>query len=231
MNKGTTYILEFTEQGLAVTRPGKQAVIEEKEEPVASDVQVPRWDHWKQRKLARVWQATLLGMNIEPTLKARRALRKFEPARYAIYQDRLDILKTLIGVEIEFYEDHLREGDLIGEKYISLAEYYDFAKKNNWQGLDEMRQGLTMDKDPPVLRKNKENNYLELLHGIFLAHVPNYGSKTASETATAIMRWLDENNVHCPVSHQRLCDWVREMQTVASERQEKRKQEEERRDL
>lgn len=37
------------------------------EAPPDKDILVPpRWDHWYQRKLARPWQATLLGMNFEP---------------------------------------------------------------------------------------------------------------------------------------------------------------------
>ena len=50
-----------------------------------NDISTPRWGHWYQRKLARVWYATLLGLNIEPTVMARVALQKQDKQLYQTY--------------------------------------------------------------------------------------------------------------------------------------------------
>jgi hypothetical protein len=215
------YILKLSEHGLDLVQPRENPALEEAEKPQASDIQLPRWPHWSQRKLARLWYATLLGMNIEPTLKARAALKLYNPEKYQTYRDRLDIAKTLIGYELELYEDHMREGDSVGEKYISLAEYYDFAKKNGWKDLEDMRKGLNMDTTPPVLSKRKENNFLELLHGIFYSHISDFSTKTPAENATAILDWLGRIDAPSPVSHQTMSDWVRDMKNMLEERAKK----------
>lgn len=42
-------------------------------------------------------------------------------------------------------EDHLREGEGAGNKYLELAEYCEYAIKLKWEGLDPMRSGLKID--------------------------------------------------------------------------------------
>ena len=218
MNNKNTYILKLTEQGLEILRPGEQSV-EEKEEVTIHAIQPPRWNHWNQRKLARVWQATLLGMDIEPTVKARAALKAFKPEKYQIYRDRLDISRTLVGWELRLYEDHLLEGDSAGDKYVALAEYYNFAVDKGWEDMSGMRRGLKMDSNPPVMSKKKENYYLEILHGIFSSQIPEFSStKFANHRAQAIETWLEQIGVTCPVKEQTLTAWVREMDGVVEDR-------------
>ena len=103
-----TYILKHTADGLRLLRDREsdQGVNEGESEDLPSlDTLVePRWNHWYQRKLARPWQATLLGMNIEPISNARRILKAHAPDTYRTFRDRLDILQTLMGLEIGLYE-------------------------------------------------------------------------------------------------------------------------------
>ena len=84
-------------------------------------------------------------MNIEPTAQSRSALRVLHPERFKIYADRMDIAKTLLGYDLPYYEDHLCEGDVVGEKYLVLVDYCQFAADLGWAGLDAMREGLQID--------------------------------------------------------------------------------------
>ena len=216
------YTLTVSDSGLKISSATEQSSQADTEAPKADDVHLPRWSHWNQRKLARVWQATLLGMNIEPTVKARTALKQFHPDKYQTYRDRNDIAKTLIGWELEFYEDHLREGESAGEKYVSLTEYYYFAQDKGWGGLQPMHAGLTIENSPPTIKKNKENNYLFLLHEIFSAQIEGFGKgKHRSEDVKAVMHWLKEIKATSPISDQRMDDWIRDMRTVIEDREEK----------
>ena len=92
--KETTYILKHSPEGLKLfkDRDTDQPYAEFGVGPVpdASILTPPRWNHWYQRKLARPWQATLLGMEIEPVSNARMTLKVHAPEKYRIFKDRLD---------------------------------------------------------------------------------------------------------------------------------------------
>lgn len=220
------YILKHTPQGLEmeIGRKSEDSFTEASSSPSETSVtQLPRWQHWNERKLARLWYATLLGMNIEPTQNARATLKANYPEKYQIYRDRLDIAKTLIGYELAFYEDHMLEGDLAGEKYVSLAEYYTFALGKGWKDLESMRNGLHMDSAPPILNIRKENNYLYLLYLIFKLQAKGFISKKPTASATAIQSWLKEIGANCPVDERTLINWVKQMNKVAEEKADKLK--------
>ena len=159
LQKGTQPNLQQSSDGSAVashldsTKPPEE-VGQGASQPDHSSIKSPRWDHWYQRKLARPWQATLLGINIEPTSEARRALKASDPDRYLVYQDRLDITKTLIGYEIGWLQDHLREGEGAGNKYLELTEYYEYATGLGWPGLEQMQSGLKINDNLILPPKN-----------------------------------------------------------------------------
>jgi hypothetical protein len=217
MTNKKIYILTHTpeEMKLEIGRKSEKFIVDEGTTVLkSSKLELPRWDHWSQRKLARLWYATLLGMNIEPTTNSRAILKANSQENYQTYRDRLDIGKALIGYELDFYEDHALEGNTAGEKYVSLEEYYTFAVGKGWTGLEGMREGLHMDTAPPVLGKRKENNHLELLYRIFLAQTPNFSAKTTTASAKAVIAWLKQIEARCPVSEQTLINWINEMKDL-----------------
>ena len=199
--KEKTYILKHTPDGLKLVRDreaDQPDIAFGPEAPPDKNILVrPRRDHCNQRKLARPWQATLLGMNFEPVPESRRALKAHEPERYQIFKDRLDIVQTLVGYEIGFFEDHVREGDGANGKYIELAEYARYAESLGWDGLDPMRTGLQLDKNPPMLRESQRltDNLLRVLDLTFLNSVPNYFNDKGERSSTAVMKWFAERGV------------------------------------
>jgi hypothetical protein len=220
-----TYILKHSPDGfkLLPDRDSTQALAEVGEgasPPDPSSIKMPRWEHWYQRKLARPWQATLLGMNIEPTMDARRALQVHDPERYRLYEDRLDITKTLIGYEIPFLEDHLREGEGAGRKYLELAEYCEYAIKLNWVGLEPMRSGLKLDEAPPTLNmsQRKVNNYLTMLDTIFQNWVGDYFNAKGDRSPAAVLKWFAEKEADCPIEEPTLRAWLNEMTGLEKKR-------------
>ncbi len=220
-----TYILKHSPDGfrLLPDRDSTQALAEVGEgtsPPDPSSIKTPRWDHWYQRKLARPWQATLLGMNIEPTTEARRALQAHDPERYRLYEDRLDITKTLIGYEIPFLEDHLREGEGAGRKYLELAEYCEYAAKLKWAGLEPMRSGLMLDEAPPTLNmsQRKVNNYLTMLDTIFQNSVGDYFNAKGERSPAAVLKWFAEKEADCPIEEPTLRTWLNEMTGLEKKR-------------
>ena len=79
--------------------------------------------------------------------------------------------KTLMGYDLPFYEDHVREGNVVGDKYVALVDYYEFASKLGWTNsdLNAMRDGLKIDTSPSKpqeLRQNQKNNLLVLLNDV-----------------------------------------------------------------
>lgn len=143
-NDEKTYRLKQTPEGMELQEfEVADATVEDgrSESLDLSAICEPRWHHWYQRKLARPWQATLLGMNIEPIPEARRLLREFDTGRYQMFKDRLDILQTLIGYEIHYWSDHVREANGPNGKYIELTEYCKYAESLDWTGLEPMRGG------------------------------------------------------------------------------------------
>ena len=117
------FTLKLTADGLEISSPNSASKKHEPKVCKELDIQQPRWNHWYQRKLARVWHATLLGMNVEPSVEARTALKMLHPDQYQVYLDRLDIAKTLMGYDLPYYEDHVREGNAVSEKYVALVDY------------------------------------------------------------------------------------------------------------
>lgn len=188
--------------------------------PDLSSIKSPRWDHWYQRKLARPWQATLLGMDIEPTTAARLALKAHDPERYQLYLDRLDITKTLIGYEIPFLEDHLREGEGAGRKYLELAEYCEYATKLKWSGLEPMRLGLKLDDAPPTLNLSQRqvNNYLTMLDTIFQNWVGDYFNAKGDRSPAAVLNWFKEKEAECPIEEPTLRNWLNDMTGLEKKR-------------
>lgn len=213
MSQQRLYVVKFTDTGLEVSRPDNNSKPGEDREPLESDLKPPRWNHWYERKLCRVWSATLLGMNIEPTVIGRKALKKFDPDRFQIYADRLDVAKTLLGYDLPFYEDHQREGHTVGEKYVALADYYEFAEKIGWKGLEHMRDGLKIDTKPmrPELRQNLKNNLLILLNEALSCQVPDYDVDEPNRCANAIKEWLKANELRQPVDVRSLSKYVAEI--------------------
>lgn len=212
-SKEETYILKHSPEGLKLfrDREANQPDIEFGAEapPDKSILVPPRWNHWYQRKLARPWQATLLGMNLEPLSESRRALKAHEPERYQIFRDRLDIVQTLVGYEIGFFEDHVREGDGANGKYIELAEYVRYAESLGWDGLGPMRTGLQLDNKPPVLRESQRHtdNLLRVLDLTFQNVVPNYFNDKGERSATAVLKWFEEYETKLPIREGALRNW------------------------
>ena len=216
-NKEKTYVLKHTAEGLTLVRDrdSDQFTLEDGPGniPTLSDLQEPRWDHWYQRKLARPWQATLLGMNIEPIKNARLILRTHDDERFKIFRDRLDILQTLLGVEVALYENHVREGDGVNEKYVELAQYYQFAKGLGWSDMIAMRSGLRLDVEPPKLSltARHENNLLEVLDAVFRCAVKGYSGGKSVRSAAAVIKWLSENGEESIVKEPTLRNWLKQM--------------------
>jgi len=215
--KEKTYILKHSPDGLKLfrDREADQPDVEfGAEAPPSKSVLVPpRWDHWYQRKLARPWQATLLGMNLEPVPASRPALKAHEPEKYQIFRDRLDIVQTLIGYEIGVFEDHVREGDGANGKYIELAEYARYAESLGWDGLVPMRAGLQLDKKPPVLRESQRqtDNLLRVLDMTFRNSVPNYFNPKRERSASAVLKWFADQETELPIADGALRNWFSQM--------------------
>lgn len=213
-----TYILKHSPDGFKLLRDrdSTQSLAEVGKiasPPDLSSITTPRWDHWYQRKLARPWQATLLGMNIEPTKDARRILQAHDPERHRLFVDRLDITKTLIGYEIAYLEDHLREGEGAGDKYIELAEYCDHAARLNWSGFEPIRSGLKLLNAPPTLNINqrKVNNYIAVLDTVFQNSIGDYINAKGERSPVAVLRWFAEKDAKCPIEESTLRAWLNDM--------------------
>lgn len=213
MSEQRTIVININEQGVARVSSNESST--QKVEPRENDIVKPRWEHWYQRKLGRLWMATLLSLDVEPTTKARAALEKYRPDIFQIYRDRLDIGKALIGWDLANYEDHLSEGAFAPEKYVAFADYYEFALNLKWDKLEAMRIGLHMDSKPArpeQLQPKQKSSFLILLHEVFLSQVPGFDvtKKTASADATLV--WLKEIGASCPVETRTLADWISMME-------------------
>ena len=182
----------------------------------------PRWNHWYQRKLARPWQATLLGMNIEPISNARRILKAHAPDTYRTFRDRLDILQTLMGLEIGLYENHVREGEGANEKYIELAEYCRYAESLGWPGMDAMHKGLRLDVEPPTLNltARHQNNVLGVLDAVLRCAVKGYGDGKSGRSPAAVLKWLKENGEESLVKEPTLRNWFTQMSDLEERKRE-----------
>jgi hypothetical protein len=216
-SKEKTYLLRHTPEGLTLVRDrdSDNLTLEDNADttPALTELQEPRWDHWYQRKLARPWQATLLGMNIEPIKKARQILKTQDSERYRIFMDRLDILQTLMGVEIALYENHVREGEGANEKYIELAEYCHYAESLGWTDMATMRSGLRLDERPPVLKSNAklENSIVRVLDVVFRCVVPRYMDAKGKRSAIAVNNWLKDSDETLEIGESTLRSWFNRM--------------------
>lgn len=216
----TTYILKHTAQGfkLQLDKDSAQPIAEVRSDsaPLISELALARWDHWRQRKLARLWQATLLGMGYEPTQDAWRSFAVHDKAKFQRYRDRLDIAKTLIGYELDFFVDHLRESDGVGGKYVELTDYYAFAARLGWAELTSMHDGLRIETNPPTLElAPKQKNALLVLLGevILLAH-PQAASGDPAKRARATIGWLASSGSRVPVQERTLKQYFAEMENA-----------------
>ncbi len=149
----------------------------------------PRWEHWRVRKLARIWMAVMLTLNIEPTVENRAALKAADPDRYQLYRDRLDIATTLAGVDLDIFEDHVKAGDKPGETYVEITDLYDFAVTLGWQDLEPMKIGLKITENaakPMSLRATKSSeanrvkSVVKVLVCAIVALAPEHLSSKAS---------------------------------------------------
>ena len=218
------FVLKHTADGLQILRSYEASqdieTADTADLPGVETLTSPRWHHWYQRKLARPWQATLLGMNIEPIPKARRILKTHDEARFNTFRDRLDILQTLMGIEVSLYEDHVREGNGANEKYIELAEYCRYSESLGWAGLNSMHIGLRLENEPPVLKtsKRQENNLLRVLDGVFFCAVPGYKNNKQERSAAAVLNWIGkQGDAVSVVSEPTLRNWFNQMVDLEEE--------------
>jgi hypothetical protein len=221
-----TYILKHTADGLRLLRDREsdQGANEGESEdlPSPDTLAEPRWNHWYQRKLARPWQATLLGMNIEPISNARRILKAHAPDTYRTFRDRLDILQTLMGLEIGLYENHVREGEGANEKYIELAEYCRYAENLEWPDMDAMHKGLRLDVEPPTLNltARHQNNILGVLDAVLRCAVKGYQDGKSGRSPAAVLKWLKENGEESIVKEPTLRNWFTQMSDLEERKRE-----------
>lgn len=213
-----TYTLKHTPSGFKLTlnRDENVVLLEEglSESSLGLDaLTAPRWSHWYQRKLARPWQATLLGMNIEPISSARNILRKHDKKRYQIFKDRLDILTTLIGYEINYFPDHLRAGAGAGENYIELSEYCIFAENLKWDEMHFMRFGLELDVNMPnrPLHTKMEENILSLLDTVLNYSVKEYKNSIGKRSPAKVINWLRTKDRDIDIKESTLRNWFGRM--------------------
>lgn len=101
------------------------------------------WDRWQQRQLCRLWQAALLSLDIEPTLKNADVLSQFQPDRHVEFLKRREILNVQCDVDPLLPSvDHVLAGQKTS-RYVDLVNVLEFAKSKNWSGLGPMEQGLS----------------------------------------------------------------------------------------
>ncbi len=183
--------------------------------PKRDDIRPARWAHWYQRQLARVWYAVMLSMNLEPTILARRALQAFEPLRYDEYKDRLGIASTLAGWEnLPVYEEHAKEGERASERYVSLVDFYEFAKPLGWSDLDAMRTGLKIGSKPPVLpgvSPKERSSLLLLLHELLRDQVKDFDANRHYASAALVASHFIEHGLSLSVEAPTLAKYIQAM--------------------
>ena len=133
-----------------------------------------------------------------------------------------------MGYDLPYYEDHVREGNSVGEKYVALVDYYEFTSKLGWadSDLDAMREGLQIDtkpSKPQEMRQNQKNNLLVLLNEAFLVQVPDYDVKKPGETATAILKWMSDNDMRRPIQHRTLKEYITDVAAAIEQFDEREK--------
>jgi hypothetical protein len=157
-------------------------------------------------------------MNIEPIAKARQILKAHDQNRYVIFQDRLDIVTTLMGIEdgLGVFEGHAREGDSVNQKYIELAEYCRYAERLEWTDMKAMRDGLKLDEKPPILKESirQKNNLLRTLDMVLGNAVPEYQDGKRNRSPAAVLKWLKEKGETDMVSDATLSSWFAQMQDL-----------------
>jgi hypothetical protein len=226
--KEKIYILKHTPEGFTLTpeREPDRVIADEGANDLLdmNTLTPPRWGHWYQRKLARPWQATLLGMNIEPLPKTWRILRAHDPARYQTYLDRKDILEALVGYEIAYFEDHVREAAGANGKYIELAEYCRYAESLGWSDMEAMHNGLRLDVDPPSLNltTRHQNNVMAVLDAVLLSAVKDYKDGKSGRSPAAVLNWLKKNGEESIVAEPTLRNWFKQMGDLEEKRREQR---------
>ena len=95
-----------------------------------------------------------------------------------------------MSCNLPYYEDYVREGNAVSEKYVTLVDYYEFASKLGWAGLSTMRDGLkieTSPSKPQEFRQNQKNNLWVLLNEAWINQVPGFDVKEPGKAATAIL--------------------------------------------
>ncbi|WP_144264417.1 hypothetical protein [Polaromonas sp. C04] len=190
-----------------------------KKSPKPEDIKPPHWPHWQQRKYVRAWYAVLLSMNIEPSKKAREALKKADPARYQEYTERLAITRARVGIDIDYFPDHFSEGAKAGEKYIPLQDYYFFAKALDWSGLDPMQKGLGISSGKPKeFMPKQKNNYLMLMHELLRHTVDGFDSEHPQKSGALVEKWLKQKDATLPVEGRSIVSWIQEVGDVVRER-------------
>lgn len=182
--------------------------------PKLDDIRPARWPHWYQRQLARVSYAVMLSMNIEPTGDARRAL-KLDAERNQIFKDRWDIASTLAGWEsLPVYEGHVKEGEGAGGRYVSLVDFYEFAKSLGWSDLDDMRTGLKIESKPPVLpgvSPKERSSLLLLLHEMLRDQVKDFDATRHYASAALVASHFSEHGLSLSVEPPTLAKYIQAM--------------------
>ena len=103
----------------------------------------PNWTHWRERGFCRLWQAVMLSLNLEPTVRNREIAKAGAPERYQEYRRRLQIAKVRYG-----FHDSLKplahpfEGRTTGDRYLELNKFLTFANDLAWRDLTPLRDGM-----------------------------------------------------------------------------------------
>ena len=101
----------------------------------------PTWDHWRERRFVRIWQAALLSLDFEPTLPNVQILEATDPNNFAEFRRRRMVICARCGVDgILRKLDHPLEATGWGNRYVDLVDFISLCQVLRWPGFDELAQ-------------------------------------------------------------------------------------------
>ena len=92
--------------------------------------------------------------------------------------------------------------------------------------MNAMREGLQIDtkpSKPQEMRQNQKSNLLVLLNEAFLVQIPDYDVKKPCEIATAILKWISDNDMRSSTQHRTLKEYITDLAAAIEQFDEREK--------
>lgn len=115
--------------------------------PEIPQLKRPDWRRWREKGTGRIWYASMLSLNLHPSVENRTLLKTIAPETYEEFKHRSEVAIHRYGRHAHLPTiQHVRAGERPPDQFVEYEKFLAFAKEMNWSDLSAFEEGISGNK-------------------------------------------------------------------------------------